>query len=694
MIFPEHFERKTGFSEIRTILRGRCLSTLGTEWVDRKLQFMTSYEDVNRSLEEVKDYERFLLEEEDEIETELFDVREALLHVKPERTFLEEIDLFNLKRSLKTSVAYVNAFTRSDENDETREATNDDEAERRTPVYHYPALGNMAKEIATFPEIIQKIDAVLNKYGKVKDTASPKLLTLRHDVEVTMRGISHSLRSIIIEAQSSGYIDRDVSPTLRDGRLVIPVAPSLKRKIKGIVHDESATGKTVFIEPTAVVEANNRIRELRAAERREVIRILQELTNYIRPEIPAILDSLQFLAHIDFLRAVNSFSESFNCVVPKVFKRPTVDWVEARHPLLEQSLARHGEKMIPLDITFQKDGKILVISGPNAGGKSVCLKTAGLLQYMLQCGLPVPASSSSRPGLFEDIFIDIGDDQSLEDDLSTYSSHLSAMKTMMARARSRSLLLIDEFGGGTEPQIGGALAEAILERFVKTGTYGIITTHYQNLKEFAKNHAGVMNGAMLYDRAKMQPLFMLRIGNPGSSFAVEIARKIGLPEEVIQHAVNLVGQDYVISDKYLQDIVRDKAYWERKRQTLKQRQKELETVLARQEQEMIDFQKERKKIIAEAKTLAKSILDDSNAKIERTIREIKENQAEKERTKEVRSELEEFKTSVQTQSETDEAIERKIAKIQRRRERKASTEENGKQRAAKNEERAAQALNG
>lgn len=716
MIYPDNFERKIGFTEIRTLLKGRCLSSLGTEWVERQLHFLDSYEEVEAALAEIADYIRFSTQGED-LECEFFDVREALLRVKPERTYLEELDLFNLKRSIHSVSLYVKAFTASaegeDDADETCEQVGRSELEKpetaESPVvgeregeehvaadvpqkhYTFPALARMCGDITTFPEIVDRIDQVLNKYGKVKDTASSELLSVRHQIEVTVRSISHSLRSIIQEAQTSGYIDREVSPTMRDGRLMIPVASALKRKIKGIVHDESATGKTVFIEPEAVVEANNRIRELRAAERREVMRILQELTAVIRPHIPAILASLQFLGHVDYLRALQLFSEGFQAIVPQLSADPRIDWVQARHPLLELSLARHGAKMIPLDISLRRGSRILLISGPNAGGKSVCLKTAGLLQYMLQCGMPVPVDERSKPGVFRDIFMDMGDEQSLENDLSTYSSHLLNMKEMMRHAGGRSLLLIDEFGGGTEPQVGGALAEAILHRFVRISACGIITTHYQNLKHFAEKTPVVINGAMLYDRAQMQPLFILQIGNPGSSFAIEIARKIGIPEEVVQYAIDIVGQDYVMSDKYLQDIVRDKMYWENKRRNIRAREKQLEDTVARYEREMTDFQQEKRTVMAQAKAEAKHLLEQSNARIENTIRSIREAQAEKEKTREVRAELAGFREELERDTDEQDRIARKIAKIQRRRQRKEEGE-SGKQRHVAGQEAAAQAL--
>ena len=684
MIYPENFEQKIGFTEIRTLLKGRCLSSLGTEWVDKQVHFMSNPQDIEQSLEEARQFKLFMEQTDEETESEFFDVREPLLRVRPERTYLEEQDLFNLKRSMVSVLSYVKFFTQTTDQDE--DIVSQDETEPDVaPNFVYPALGAMAAEVMVFPHIVSRIDSILNKYGKVKDTASTELLSLRHQIEVTTRGISHSLRSIITEAQASGYIDRDVTPTLRDGRLVIPVAPAVKRKIKGIVHDESATGKTVFIEPAAIVDANNKIRSLKAAERREVMRILQELTAEIRPHIPSLLNSLQFLAHVDYLRAVMQFANTFNAITPQITRRPNIHWVEARNPLLQKNLAKHGAQIVPLNISLRQQQHILLISGPNAGGKSVCLKTAALLQYMLQCGLPVSVDESSHPGVFSDIMIDIGDEQSIENDLSTYSSHLVNMNQMMKQANPNSLLLIDEFGTGTEPQIGGALAQAILKRFVKSQTYGIITTHYQNLKHFASRTPSIVNGAMLYDSAQLRPLFVLQIGNPGSSFAIEIARKIGLPADVINYAAQLVGKDYVMSDKYVQDIVRDKAVWETKRQNVHQREAQLENTIAQYEQKLQALQQERTEILADAKNQAQQLFDQANARIENTIRSIKQAQAEKEKTKTVRSELAAFKDEIQNNNDEQDSLARKIAKIQRRQQRKAEGGGNARTRNAANE---------
>ena len=485
-------------------------------------------------------------------------------------------------------------------------------------------------------------------------------------------------------------VEKDVTPTLRDGRLVIPVIPTLKKKIKGIVHDESATGKTVFIEPTEVVEANNRVRELEGEERKEIIRILTNFTNKVRPYVREMMDSYRFLAKIDLIQAKAKIAEIFKAIEPEVEDHPHIDWIRAIHPLLQISLEKKGEKVVPLDIILTQEKRILIISGPNAGGKSVCLKTVGLLQYMLQCGLSIPVSERSKTGVFQNIMIDIGDEQSLENDLSTYSSHLLNMKNMMRAANNSTIILIDEFGTGTEPGIGGAIAEAVLDKFCKQQAYGVITTHYQNLKHFADSHEGVANGAMLYDRHEMKALFQLAIGRPGSSFAIEIARKIGLPEEVIKEASDIVGSEYIQSDKYLQDIVRDKRYWENKRQSIHQREKDMEKTISKYESDIEEIEKSRKQILAKAKQQAEELLKESNKKIENAIREIRENQAEKEETKRIRQELDAFKQEMQEidTKDNDDKIARKIAQIQQRKERHTKR----KAEKAQNQEKAAAAL--
>ncbi|MGM9797501.1 MAG: endonuclease MutS2 [Parabacteroides sp.] len=652
MVYPTNFEQKTGFDKIRRLVSERCLSPLGEERVI-DMNFCTQFEEVCRRLEETDEFVRILHGDREFPGNFFFDVRYSLKRIRPEGTWLDERELFDLKRSLQTINDIVNFFKPDEEGE-----------------ILYPALTALAGDIFVFPQVVRQIDAIIDKFGKVKDSASPTLSQIRREMTITMSGISRSLQSILRTAQTEGVVDKDVAPTMRDGRLMIPVAPAFKRKIKGIVHDESASGKTVFIEPEVVVEANNRIRELEGEERREIVKILTEFTNVIRPLAPDMLQAYEFLADIDFIQAKAQFAEQIKAIKPIVEDRRQIDWAGAVHPLLYLSLQKQGKLVVSLDIELTEEKRILIISGPNAGGKSVCLKTVGLLQYMLQCGLLIPLHERSRVGIFEQLFIDIGDEQSIENDLSTYSSHLTHMKYFVKHCDERTLLLIDEFGSGTEPQIGGAIAEALLDRFNRNGSFGVITTHYQNLKHFAEDTPGVVNGAMLYDRHLMQPLFKLSIGNPGSSFAVEIARKIGLPEEVIAEASAKVGADYINMDKYLQDIVRDKRYWESKRQNIRQREKKLEEVVGRYEQDLTDVNKQRKEIIREAKAEAQRILQEANARIENTVREIKEAQAEKEQTKLARKALEEFKASVQETEEEDDRIAHKMAKLKERKQRK------------------------
>ena len=668
MIYPNNFEHKLGFDEIRRLLKERCLSTLGKEKVD-EITFSTNADAINEQLAQVREFRR-LKDEKDNFPMQyFFDVRESIMRIRLENTHLEEDEVWDLRRSLETIaniVRYLEHGTEETASGETK--------------YPYPALHRLTEGVVTFPAMIRRIDSILDKFGKIKDSASMTLATIRHDLEKTQSGISRTLYTILHTAQKDGLVDKDAAPTMRDGRLVIPVAPQIKRRISGIVHDESATGKTVFIEPTEVVEANNKVRQLEAEERREVIRILTVFTDEVRPHVNEILDSYQLLAQIDLIQAKTNWAELTKAFEPVVGYKPHIDWIHAVHPLLQLSLEKQGKKVVPLDISLtsqfspltSKAGRLLIISGPNAGGKSVCLKTVGLLQYMLQCGLPIPIGDRSTVGIFHHILIDIGDEQSIENDLSTYSSHLMNMKQMMKQANEKSLILIDEFGSGTEPTIGGAIAEAMLNQFWKKQTFGVITTHYQNLKHFAEDHPGVVNGAMLYDRHEMQALFQLAIGQPGSSFAIEIARKTGIPEEVIKEASDIVGSDYIQSDKYLQDIVRDKRYWEGKRQTIHQHEKRLEVSGKRLEETIEEIEAERKEIIRRAKEQAEELLRESNKKIENAIREIKEAQAEKERTRLAREELNAFKEEIADldTKENDEAIERKIRQIQERKERR------------------------
>ncbi len=667
MIYPNTFENKIGFNEIRTLLRERCLSSLGKEEID-KIAFMDDMNAINTQLARVREFRKLQEEAEDFPISYFFDVRQSVARLRLEGTHLEEDELFDLRRSMGTICDIVAYLNRCDED----EASISQDGWKHEPVYPYPALHELADGVMTYPQILQRIDQILDKFGKIRDTASPELNNIRRELAKTEGSISRTLYSILRSAQSEGLIEKDVTPSMRDGRLVIPIVPTMKRKIKGIVHDESASGKTLFVEPTEVVEANNRVRELEAEERREIIRILNEIAKTIRPHVPQILASYKLLAQIDMIRAKTELAKLIGGIEPEVGKYPLIDWIEATHPLLRLSLEKQGKKVVPLEIMLTRNKRMLIISGPNAGGKSVCLKTVGLLQYMLQCGLSIPMSERSKAGIFQNILIDIGDEQSIEDDLSTYSSHLTNMKNMMKSANDRTLILIDEFGTGTEPQIGGAIAEAVLKQFCIKKAYGVITTHYQNLKHFADSHEGVVNGAMLYDRHQMQALFQLQIGQPGSSFAIEIARKIGLPEQVIHDASEIVGSDYIQSDKYLQDIVRDKRYWESKRQTIHQREKQMEQTISKYESELTDLEKSRKEVLAKAKERAEELFKESNKKIENVIREIREKQAEKEETKKLRDSLKDFKegiADIDKQTE-DDKIARKMAQILRRKDNK------------------------
>ena len=654
MIYPQNFEDKIGFSRIRELISERCFCTLGIQRV-QEMRFTDSFDDIKRWISETDEMMRILVLG-DFPENHFYDTRTALKRIRIENTFLETEELLQLCRSLDAITHIVEYLLRSEDD-----------------VYLYPRLAKKSEHIGTFSPIVKKIQRIIDDYGNVKDSASAELSHIRRDIIQATNRISGLLNHILKGAQTEGLVDKNATPTLRDGRLVIPVAPALKRKIGGIVHDESDSGRTVYIEPTEVVEANNHIRELENEERKEIIRILREISAEIRPFADEMLNSYEYLADIDFIRAKALFSRKINATKPGLQNKQMIDWTQAVHPLLFLSFEKKGQKVVPLELELKHPSqRIVLISGPNAGGKSVCLKTVGLLQYMLQCGLPIPVSEGSQCGIFKHIFIDIGDEQSIEDDLSTYSSHLMNMKYMLRQSDATTLLLIDEFGGGTEPNIGGAIAEAILKRFNYKHAFGVITTHYQNLKQLASETDGIVNGAMLYDRQEMCPLFQLRIGNPGSSFAVEIARKIGIPEDVIQDASDIVGRDYINADKYLQDIVRDKRYWENKRQAIHQHEKKMEQTIERYEADIQRLQAEKKEILSKAKEQAQQLLTESNARIEQTIREIKEAQAEKERTKNIRQDFADFKQDVRN-LDTDameERVRRQMEKIKARQQRR------------------------
>lgn len=680
MVYPNNFETKVGFNEIRTLLKGRCLSAMGVDEVG-KMKFCSDAVLINEQLAIVREFRSILDDDLDFPMQNFTDVRSSLVRIQIKGSYLDETELFCLRNTMETLSGIVKFLTVPEDSGNVFKDNGGDCVVK----YKYPLLAKMSRGVELFPRFLIQVDSILNNYGKIKDNASPELAKIRSSLANARRSVSISLRSILQKAQENGIVEKDVTPAYRDGRLVIPVKPGMKRKMRGIVHDESATGKTVFIEPTEVVEANNRIRTLEAEEQRAIILILQAMSEIIRPQIPQMLEGLRFIGKIDFVRAKSIFADKLEAEEPTVEAMPTVNWIQARHPLLDLALRKQNKQIVPLDLKLTSKNRLLLISGPNAGGKSVCLKTMALLQYMVQCGLSIPVNKSSQVGIFDRIFLDIGDEQSIENDLSTYSSHLLNMKIMMKDCTENSLVLIDEFGAGTEPQIGAAIAQAILDVFVGKMTFGIITTHYQNLKYYADNHDGIVNGAMLYDRGEMRPLFMLQIGNPGSSFAIEIARNIGLPRQVIDEAANLVGDDYIKSDKYLQDIVRDKRYWENKRLSVHQKERTLQQMIETYEKRLSALDNERRRFMSEAKDKAELLFKESNAVIENTIRSIREAQAEKEETRRLRNELNEFRTQILDDNElSDDIITRKMEQIRRRRQ---NREERKKKHTGQTEEK-------
>lgn len=630
MIYPENIEAKIDFTVIREELGRRCASSLGRECVDA-MHFETDYELVQHMLQLT---DQMLHAQSDPMLTfprgYIHDMREAIARIRIERLFLDEAELDALRKTLAYAAELEHFFAGLDST-------------------KYPLLKGLGDErFSGLGEIVREIDRVLDRYGKLADHASPELARIRRELVNLQGSVGRTLASILRQAKADGWVDADAAPTIREGRLVIPVPPGYKRKIGGIVHDESATGKTVYIEPQQVVDANNHIRELEGAEHRERIRILQAITDMLRPNTDRILGSQQLLAEVDFLNAKVSLAQTLHAIRPELLNEPMLEWSDARHPVLLLHFIPQGKVVVPLSIRLRaQENHVLVISGPNAGGKSVCLKTVALLQYMLQCGLLVPVAEQSRAGLFGSLMIDIGDEQSIQDELSTYSSHLRNMRAFVRESDECTLVLIDEMGTGTEPLIGGAIAEAILRELVNRRVFGIITTHYTNLKHFAEQTPGVVNGAMLYDRGAMRPLFQLSIGQAGSSFAIEIARQIGLSEPIIRYATDLVGEEHIDYDKQLQDIARDKRYWEKKREAIRKKEKVLEERIAQYEEQMSDIKAKKKEMLEEARQQAADLLQQSNATIERTIREIKEAKADKEKTKKARSKVESLKQKVE-----------------------------------------------
>ncbi len=655
MTYPDNIEKKIGFDAVREHIRRLCSSAMGAEFVDA-MDFRKDFRTIRHRLDQTNEMLEILVSDAGLEVGAIHDRRASLISIRVPGTSLVETDLPGIRACLE-SMACIAAFF----------AKNRDAETAMTP---YPALDALAAGLMPFPGIVVAIDRIIDRHGQIKDSASPELAQIRRSIASATANIGSAMRRVISAAVRDGFLDADATPSVRDGRLVIPVAPMHKRKIPGIVHDESASGKTFFIEPAEVVEANNRLRELNIEELHEIKRILCRLADEIRPHIDDMLDGFKLLGEFDFIAAKARYARNIDACLPAIKDRPEVEWYGACHPVLKLSLRDQGRQIVPLDISLShKTGRILVISGPNAGGKSVTLKTTAIVQYMAQCGVLPPVHSNSHIGIFNDIFIDIGDDQSIEDDLSTYSSHLRNMKQFLMRGNKRSLILIDEFGSGTEPEIGGAIAQAVLRQLNADGVWGVITTHYHNLKQFADETPGLVNGSMLYDRQLMQPQFRLAIGHPGSSFAIEIARKSGLPEAIVKDAQEIVGSDYINMDRYLLDIARDRRYWEKKRDEIHRKEKQLDETLARYSDDVENLSRQRKQIINDAREEAKRILDSSNASIERTIRDIRSAQADKEKTKEARGKLKDARAALDTEHDSAHPLLR-APKIKKKKEQK------------------------
>ena len=627
--FPRDFEERIGFSAIRRTLLSLCQNEV-SRYLAERITFMPPSRTLTSAIRKLE--EMLLVRVSLALPSFAFPpIRDHIKGLKPSGSTLSPEGAVAIKRMLEA----VRATTELPLPEET------------------PRLKRIIESLDSLPPLRRRLDALIEDSGEIKDSASDALYAIRRELRSLEGSLGHALQDILTEARSQGWVEKDASPTMRDGRLLLPVIPSAKRNIGGIVHEESATGRTLFMEPEKIVALNNRIRETKNEEQREINRLLREMADEIRPFLRMLQDDITALGHLDLLHSKALLADSMDAVIPEISTEGhAMEWWKARHPLLERHLTSQGKQLIPLDIRLTDENRILVISGPNAGGKSATLKTVGLLQYMLQCGLALPLQSHSVCTFFEQILLDIGDQQSLEDDLSTYSSHLQNMKYFVRHITEDTLVLIDEFGSGTEPAIGGAIAEALLDNFRVKGAYGVITTHYGNLKDYSETHDGVLNGAMLFDRQKIEPLYQLYIGQAGSSFAIEIARAIGLPSGIIDYASSLVGSDYMQQDKYLQDIMRDKAYWAGKRGAIRKLEKELEERRAKLDEKLDAIQEKRKEIITKAESRALDIVSSANAAVEKTIRDIKTHQAEKAETQKARKRLENKRRQLENRSQT------------------------------------------
>ncbi|MDE5876329.1 MAG: Smr/MutS family protein [Muribaculaceae bacterium] len=662
MIYPHDFESKIGFEIVRESLISFCESPMGIR-AAQDMTFLTDYTAIKHKLTAVSEMMDILQASGEFPLGSLPDVGPWLVEIRAMANYMSGERLRKLDSVLAAAEDTARFFS--------RRVSSDDEHEES--VSAWPVLTSEFSDLPAFRDIREAIERCINRFGEVKDSASPALADIRRQITSASGAMARALRRVLERAASEGIVERDAAPTMRDGRMVIPVSAMSKRRINGIIHDESATGKTVYIEPAEVVEAGNRLRELEMQERREVVAVLMGVADIIRPSIDELLSLNERLGRLDFIRAKGRLAIDTNAQMPVLEENPELDWFHAVHPGLLMTLRAQNREVVPLNICLRGERRILIISGPNAGGKSVCLKTVAIVQYMMQCGLMPTLYSNSHMAVFDNIFIDIGDEQSIENDLSTYSSHLRNMKYFLSNADSRSLLLADEMGSGTEPQIGGALAQAILKRLGESGCFGVITTHYQNLKTFADSEPGFVNGAMLYDREHLQPTFQLSVGTPGSSFALEIARKTGLPGDVITLAKEIVGSDYVNMDKYLLDIARDRRYWANKRKSIKEKENHLDSLLENYEDSARSLKEQRAAILRQAREDAKEIMSGANAAVERAVHEIKKADADKEVTRRMRQELTDLRHSLDDNDEkTPELL--KPLRHQSRKSRQAKTE--------------------
>ena len=627
MIYPKNFEQKLGFDTIQELIAENCISSMGLFYVS-KIRFSNKYEVVRSLLAQADEFMQITENALQFPSNNYFDLRDELSRIKLQGTYIEQDKLFDLKSSLVTINEILEFF-------------------EKTEVDEFPELKKLTSNIYVPEDIIRQCEKIIDDKGEIKDNASSKLSEIRQKMNQKARQVLKETKRAFEQARKSGLVPENTEMTVRNGRSVIPLKASEKRTIGGFIHDESSTGQTVFVEPAASFELNNQIRELENEERREIIKILLDFTDNLRPFSGELWSAYRLLGLMDFIRAKALFSKKINASVPVISTDSDIILKNAYHPLLWLNHKRHDKDVVPLSLELNKDGRILIISGPNAGGKSVCLKTMGLLQFMLQCGLPVPASPNSEFRIFQNLFIDIGDEQSLENDLSTYSSHLLNMKQFLRHANAETLFMIDEFGTGTEPQLGGAIAEATLENLNKKEAYGLITTHYSNLKILAGRAKGLVNGAMLFDSEEMKPLYKLSIGKPGSSFAFEIAKKIGFPNYVLNSARKKSGGKHIRFDQQLQQLETDKLKLEQQMQKVESEDDKLSSVMEKYTLLLNSLEKDKKQIIAEAKLEAKQIIEDSNKAVERTIREIKEANAEKEKTKKLRADLEKTKNEIE-----------------------------------------------